>query len=161
MALDEKKPGKARLVGAVGVVATATLLWFVPVKEGTRLTPYYDSVGVKTVCVGSTKNVENRLYTPEECAKLLEEELADHAEGALKCINKPTTEGQRAAYTSFAFNVGITAFCRSTLAKKHNAGDYRGACAELSRWVFGGTQVLPGLVIRRAEERKMCEKGLE
>ncbi len=152
--------GKQRLVGLVGAAAAATLLVFVPAKEGRRLEPYVDPVGIVTVCDGSTKNVQKRKYTPEECDKILADNLADHAEGALKCLTKPTTTGQRAAYTSFSFNVGISAFCRSTLVKRHNAGDNRGACAELSKWVFAGSQVLPGLVTRRAEERKMCEEGL-
>jgi lysozyme len=76
---------------------------------------------------------------------------------ALECINHPLTDGQKAAFLSFAFNVGNGNFCGSTLVRKANAGDMRGACAELSRWVYAGGKELPGLVRRRAAERAMCE----
>ncbi|WP_405045477.1 glycoside hydrolase family protein [Pseudomonas aeruginosa] len=49
---------------------------------------------------------------------------------------------------------------RSTLLRKLNAGDVRGACAELSRWVYAGGKKLGGLVRRRAAERELCEIGL-
>lgn len=160
--------GNQKLVGIIGVAATATLLWFVPLKEsgpnGPVLKPYVDPVGIVTVCDGITKNVENRLYTKAECEALLADELAFHAEGAMKCVHPPTTPGQRSAYTSLAYNIGITAFCRSTVVRRHNAGDYRGACAAITMWdkgtVNGMLTTLPGLVIRRREERVMCEKGL-
>ena len=76
---------------------------------------------------------------------------------ALDCIKRPMTDGQKAAFLSFAFNVGNRAFCDSTLARKANAGDMAGACAELSRWTYAGGKQLPGLVRRRATERAVCE----
>lgn len=157
--------GRQKLVGIVGVTAAAVLLAFVPLKEsgpnGPILAPYTDPVGIRTVCDGITKNVQERLYTKKECEDLLADELVVHATGALKCLTKPTTPNQRAAYTSFAYNVGITAFCKSTMVRKHNLGDNWAACAEFPKWVLGGTQVLPGLVIRRKEERALCEKDLK
>ena len=83
-------------------------------------------------------------------------DLLKHAD-ALDCVKKPMTDGQKAAFLSFAFNVGTGAFCGSTLARKANAGDMRGACAELSRWTLAGGKEMPGLVKRRAAERKVCE----
>jgi GH24 family phage-related lysozyme (muramidase) len=46
-------------------------------------------------------------------------------------------------------------------ARKANAGDMPGACAELSRWTRAGGNELPGLVKRRAAERELCERGLQ
>ena len=94
--------------------------------------------------------------TRAQCRALLEADLARHAE-ALACIRQPLTDGQKAAFVSFAYNVGPRAFCDSTLAKKANAGDIPGACAELSKWVYAKGQRLLGLVKRRAAERAMCE----
>ena len=51
--------------------------------------------------------------------------------------------------------MGSEAFCNSTLARKANSGDLAGACAELSRWTRAGGVVWPGLVKRRALERKV------
>lgn len=152
---------RTKLVGILGATAAAVVLVFVPAKEGRRLTPYYDAVGVLTVCDGSTRDVEMRKYTPQECDERLAEDLVIHAGGAMKCLTKPTTAGQRAAYTSLAFNIGIAAFCGSSVARHHNAGNFKQACASISLWdkavVNGQLIALPGLTIRRKEERAMCE----
>jgi lysozyme len=149
------------LASIVGAAAVAALYVLVPKYEGTKFDPYIDPVGIKTVCTGSITNVEDRTYTPEECSERLDGELAEHAEGAMNCLTKPTTPGQRVAYVSLAFNIGVTAFCRSTLMRLHNAGAGVVACAELSKWdkgMVGGKLVaLPGLTRRRAEEREYCE----
>jgi len=67
------------------------------------------------------------------------------------------TDGQKAAFVSFAYNVGAGAFCGSTLVKLANSGDMAAACAQLSRWTFAGGKQLKGLVNRRADERRICE----
>ncbi len=67
---------------------------------------------------------------------------------------------RKAALASFVYNVGETQFSRSTLLRKLNAGDVKGACAELSRWVYAGGKVYKGLVNRRMAERELCEQGL-
>lgn len=139
---------------ACAAIVVATLVRF----EGVKPTAYVDPVGIHTVCVGSTRDVvPGKTYTKEECDKRLDDDAADHAKGVKECITKPMTTGQQAAFTSFAFNVGVTRFCSSTLVQKFNAGDVAGACAELSRWTKAGGKTLPGLVKRRAHERALCE----
>ena len=149
---------RAKLIAKVGAGAAALLLAMVPVFEGTILRTYRDPIGVLTSCVGHT-GPELRMgqrWTPEQCQQQLAADLLHHA-GALDCITAPLTEGQKAAFVSFAFNVGNKAFCGSTLVRKANAGDLAGACAELSRWTYAGGRQLPGLIKRRAAEREMCE----
>ena len=142
--------------GAVALVVPLVMLW-----EGTVLRSYRDPIGIITACVGHT-GPELRMgqrYTRQQCENMLYGDLLKHAD-ALGCIKRPMTDGQKAAFLSFAFNVGNKAFCDSTLARKANAGDMPGACAELSRWTHAGGRELPGLVKRRAAERQLCEKGL-
>ena len=55
--------------------------------------------------------------------------------------------------TSFAYNCGLGNLQKSTLLKKVNAGDFKGAADEFPKWNKGGGKVLPGLVRRRASER--------
>jgi len=74
-----------------------------------------------------------------------------------RCIHVPLKPYEAAAFTSFTYNVGATAFCQSTLARKANSGDMPGACAEMSRWVYSDGEKLPGLVRRRAAERALCK----
>lgn len=79
-------------------------------------------------------------------------------EGALKrCVTVPLHQHEYDAFVSLAYNIGSGAFCGSTLVRKLNAGDYAGACAEISRWNKQGGRVLQGLVNRRAVERARCE----
>lgn len=148
-----------KLVSAVGAGAAALLLAIVPNYEGTVLKTYRDPVGIVTACTGHT-GPELRMgqaFTPEECAAMLGNDLVEHSRGVQDCVNEPLTDGELAAYTSFAFNVGVQAFCTSTALRRLNRGDHAGACSELSRWTRAGGKELPGLVKRRAAERALCE----
>ena len=152
---------RAKLVAKIGAGATALAVPLVMLYEGTVLQSYRDPIGIVTACVGHT-GPELRMgqrYTRQQCEDMLYGDLLKHAQ-ALDCIKQPMTDGQKAAFLSFAFNVGTSAFCDSTLARKANAGDMPGACAELSRWTRAGGRELPGLVKRRAAERELCERGL-
>ncbi len=134
----------------------------VPQFEGTILRGYADPIGIVTACTGHTMTaVLGQPYTPAQCEKLLQDDLVDHAEGVLACV--PTLgdkTGPLAAAISFTFNVGVKAFCGSTMARKFTAGDIAGACAEFSRWVYAGGKRLKGLVKRRQIERQLCEAML-
>jgi len=128
--------------------------------EGRKLKPYRDVVQVLTVCDGHTGNdIENRTYTPAQCDTLLKNDLAVHARVVLHCapslIDHPN---QLAAFTSFDYNTG--AFCRSTARKLVTGGNIPSACAELDKWVYAKGKKLPGLITRRAEERRLCEQGI-
>jgi len=153
---------RAKLAAKIGAGATALAVPLVMLYEGTVLQSYRDPIGIITACVGHT-GPELRMgqkYTRQQCEDMLYGDLLKHA-AALDCIKRPMTDGQKAAFLSFAFNVGNKAFCDSTLARKANAGDMAGACAELSRWTRAGGRELPGLVKRRAAERELCERGLQ
>nr|WP_314710473.1 lysozyme [uncultured Comamonas sp.] len=152
---------KVKLIAIIGTVAAGLVAPLVAKYEGTVLRTYRDPIGIITACTGHT-GPELRMgqtFTRQQCEQMLYQDLVQHAD-ALGCITQPLTDGQRAAFLSFAFNVGEGAFCKSTLVRKANAGDLQGACAELSRWTYAGGKQLPGLVQRRAAERQMCEGGL-
>ena len=155
--LAPKRPSKS-LADIVGAAAAAGLLALVPKFEGTKLTTYRDPIGVLTYCTGATEDAAwGKTYSPAECREQLDRDLARHAEGLMACIKAPMTAGQKVAFVDLAYNVGVGAVCNSTLARKANAGDMAGACAELSKWTRAGGQVLPGLVRRRQAERDLCE----
>lgn len=150
---------RKKLKVAVGSTAAAALLLsFVPTFEGMILKGYKDPIGIVTACAGHTATaVLGKPYTRQECEELLVEDLVDHADGVRSCIDAPLNPGQMAASVSFAYNVGVGAFCRSTMARMLNARRYDEACAQLDRWVYAGGKKLPGLVKRRAAERAICE----
>lgn len=131
--------------------------------EAYRREAYYATAteqarGISTVGFGTTEGVKpgDTLAVEPALARALTD--MGRFEGALKrCVLVPLHQHEYDAYTSLAYNIGPTAFCSSTLVRKLNAGDYAGACAEISRWDRQGGQVLRGLTKRRAAERARCE----
>lgn len=154
---------KKTLAGTVGVGVAAVLLNYVPAFEGMILRGYKDPIGIVTACAGHTKTaVLGRPYTKDECLVLLERDLVEHAEPVLVCT--PTLKdkpGPLAGAVSLAFNIGTGAYCRSTAARRFNAGDIKGGCAAFEMWNKAGGRVLPGLVKRRATERAICEGRIQ
>lgn len=138
-------------------VATATLVTLVGGFEGLRQTAYRDPIGIPTICYGETKNVRMGMKaTKAECDAMLISSLIEHEDGMNKCLRREIPEKARVAFVSFTYNVGVGNFCKSTLAKRANAGDIAGACQELLKWNRAGGVVFPGLTRRREAERKIC-----
>ena len=133
--------------------------------EGLRTSTYFDTGGVPTVCFGETKNIKpGDKYTAQQCKEMLGSRIEnDFGPGVDKCIRKALPPNRKAAYTSFAYNVGVSAFCHSSIAKHENAGNVIAACDSLMAWnkirVAGVMVYSPGLNNRRTEERKLCLTG--
>jgi len=163
MAADQlKKPTRRGLIAIVGTVAAAALLAFTPVQEGRVLKTYRDIGGVLTYCDGATENAQaGRAYTPAECDAQLDRDLERHAAGIAKCVPMDRlTDGQKVAFVDAAFNIGVSAFCGSSMARKAMAGDMAGACDALLLWNRAGGREVAGLTKRRQRERELCRRGL-
>lgn len=129
--------------------------------EGLRTAAYADPVGIPTICFGETKGVRlGDRATLEQCRGMLVESLEIANRQVDSCARAFLPDARRAALVSFTYNVGGQAFCSSTLVRKLNAGDTRGACDQLLRWDLAKGIRLPGLTKRRAAEREMCLQGL-
>lgn len=149
-------------VKQVAVVA-AVSIGLVGGFEGLRTAAYRDPVGIPTICFGETKGVRlGQTRTPAECNALLRASLIEHEQGMRACLRNPdrVPEPTYIAFLSFAYNVGARKFCASTLVRKANAGDLRGACNELLKWDKARGVKLPGLSRRRQEERTLCLGGV-
>jgi lysozyme len=130
--------------------------------EGSEPVVYRDPVGIPTVCVGHTATVTSAdvgKNLAHLCEKLLRADTQAAQQAVRVTVKVRLTQAQYDALVSFAFNVGGAALHSSTLARKLNAGDCLGAAAEFPRWVLAKGQRLPGLVKRRADERKTFETG--
>lgn len=136
----------------------ATLLSGTDGLEGRRYNPYRDMAGVLTVCDGHTGTdiVIGKTYTDSECDSLLYQDLQTVKLSVDVLVKAPLSDYQRAALYSFAYNVGVESFSKSTLLKRLNAGDRQGACNELRRWVYAGGRKWKGLQSRRDIERSLC-----
>lgn len=129
--------------------------------EGLRTVAYLDPVSIPTACFGETLGVKmGQKFTVEECTEMLGKRVREFGDGVDSCVTEEQPPLRKAALTSFAYNIGIGAFCKSTLVRKLNAGDVEGACAELPRWTKAKGVTLPGLVTRRNQEREMCLAGV-
>lgn len=119
--------------------------------------------GTTTRPDGTPVRMGDTTTPPQALARALSD--VQRFEGALKqCVKVPLHQHEYDAYLSFAYNVGASAFCNSTMARRLNAGDYAGACSEFGRWTFfqgkdckDPINRCAGLVMRRTEERKKCE----
>ena len=157
MRLPTMTAGRAGIAAAVMAVGTP----FVAQWEGLRTKAYLDAVGIPTICYGETENVQlGQVKSKAECDEMLSMRLAYFAWRVDNLVVPDMPPQRHAALASFAYNVGINAFSRSTLLRKLNAGDVVGACNELPRWNKAGGRVLNGLTKRRMEERKLCLSGL-
>lgn len=150
-----KKVAAGGLAAALLLAAPLIAKW-----EGVRYTPYQDVVGVWTVCYGHTRNVvPGKRYTKAECDALLDVDMREANSYVRKCIPVPMLRQVEAALTSATFNAGPRVVCNSTIQRRAIANDWPGACAALDMWKYAGGRVIRGLVLRRADERKLCETG--
>lgn len=137
--------------------------------EGLRTTAYLDTIArppVWTVCYGETKGVRaGDSYTKAQCDAMLAREVREYREGLHRYFTAQTkaarlTAKRDAAYTSLAYNAGISAIGKSTATRRLNAGDIRGGCEALGWWNKAGGRVVRGLASRRADEVRLCLYGL-
>ncbi len=124
--------------------------------EGFRGKAYLCPGNVWTIGYGHTKNVHQGMcISKAQAEELLKEDLR-HFENAVRQLSKvELNQAQFDALVSFTFNVGVYAFKKSTLLRLVNQGDFLGAAAQFGRWVNANGKKLPGLVKRRAEEKRL------
>lgn len=70
-------------------------------------------------------------------------------------VNVPVWQSEYDALVSFVYNIGVTAFRKSTMLRRLKALDYREASYEFGRWVFVNGVKSKGLINRRAAERSL------
>jgi lysozyme len=131
---------------------------FIIKEEGMVLHPYRDIAGTPTIGIGCTFYEDG---TPvkmtdepitEERALLLFRNLVTTFEKAVsRAIHVSLTQNQFNALVSLCFNIGVTAFSRSTLVKKINA---RAPLPEIETWflVWNKVGAEPVLLGRRKRE---------
>ncbi len=139
---------------------------FISKEEGKRNVAYRDAVGIWTICYGSTRGVHaGMVLSDRQCLDLLRAEVAEYRLGLRRYFTAATITGRLpatrdAAYTSTAFNCGISAIGKSTATRRLNAGDIAGGCEALTWWDKAGGRVLRGLFERRKRERALCMVGI-
>lgn len=129
-------------------------------REGVRLKAYRCSAGVLTIGAGHTsmagapRVTEGMTITRAECDEILSRDLAKFESAVLRAVKVRLSQNEFDALVSLAFNIGGSAFAKSSAVRKLNAGDRLGAANALLAWNKVGRNVAPGLVTRRQAERK-------
>ena len=126
----------------------------VPKSDPNRAYPYVCPAGFWTIGYGHLCDAKHPPITMEEGEAYLTADMADALRATLRyCPTLATEPVERlAAIVDFTFNLGAGRLQASTLRRRINQRDWVGSAQELSRWVYGGGRVLPGLVLRRDTE---------
>lgn len=156
--------------GGMAAGAFGLLLMGLPLLEGkTNHAVVPVSGDVPTLCYGYTKGVKmGDTADDHQCVTYLKAEIHEALHAVDVLVQVPISEEERAAYGSMVYNVGRSAFARSTVLRRVNAGDRVGGCMAMvykdrngnwQGWVYLGKRVLPGLVNRRLAEQELCLRG--
>jgi lysozyme len=126
--------------------------------EGFRAKAYRDSVGVWTIGYGHTSMAgapevrPGMVITAEEAEQILARDVDVFARGVRKAVTTKISDEQFSALVSFAYNVGLGNFAKSSVLAAVNRDDFDAVPRRLQLWTKAGGRVLPGLVRRRAAE---------
>jgi lysozyme len=140
------------------LVVTAAILTGIANYESFSPVAYIPVPGdVPTIGFGTTEGVKlGDTITVERALVRLEDDTNRYAAAVKRCTPVPMYPYEFAAYVSLTYNIGEGAYCRSTLARKLNSGDYWGACQEILRWNKVKGRIVQGLVNRRQSEYRQC-----
>jgi lysozyme len=126
--------------------------------EGFRARAYRDAVGVWTIGYGHTSRAgppqvkAGLVVTRARAAQILAKDVAMFAEGVAGLVTAVLNDNQFSALVSFAYNVGLGNFRKSSVLSAVNREDFEAVPRRLALWSRAGGRVLPGLVRRRAAE---------
>jgi lysozyme len=132
--------------------------------EGCRLKAYPDpatggepwTIGYGLTSAAGIVPVKRGLViTQAQADEYLVKSLVKYEAAVSKALTKTPTPNQFAAMVSLCFNVGPGAFARSSVVRKFNAGDTRGAADAFRLWNKAAGKVMAGLKNRREDERKL------
>jgi len=119
-------------------IANSTLD-FITKEEGFRNKAYKDSKGLLTIGVGhliktDEEHLLNETLTDEQVKELLKSDLKWCSEAVESSVRVPLTQNQYDALYSLCFNIGETNFRKSTVVKRINENDLKGAADAILMW---------------------------
>jgi lysozyme len=119
-------------------IAQSTLA-FITKEEGARNRAYKDSKGLWTIGVGHLIKADEQhlitaTLTDEQVEKLLRSDLKWCSEAVESSVKVPLQQHQFDALYSLCFNIGGTNFAKSTVVKKINENDLKGAADAILMW---------------------------
>lgn len=124
--------------------------------EGFSPRPYRCPAGIPTIGYGHViPSMDHPVIDRPEGDRLLTADMHRAINAALRlCPVLAAYPEKLEAVSDFVFNLGAGRLAASTLRRRINERRWSDAARELSKWVWGGGQKLPGLVLRRAVEAR-------
>jgi len=127
--------------------------------EGFRSEPYLDSGGIATIGYGTIRYTDGKAVSmsdasisEEHAAYMLDAHVKKDVNPTMGLIMVPLNINQKESIKSMIYNIGSSAFHKSTFLKKLNNDDFKGAAAEFMSWIYVRKKINKGLVIRRTQE---------
>jgi GH24 family phage-related lysozyme (muramidase) len=175
---EARAPGIFDDLGSKAVLPAGMTLRPIPAKglaatkkgEGWRNRLYNDVAGYCTIgyghlikharCDGSERADWQDGITEHDGEELLVTDMKDAQIAVMLAVTVALTDTQYAALCDFVFNVGPSAFRRSTLLKVVNAGQHDQVANQLMRWSIAGGKPVQGLVNRRKSEIELYYDGI-
>lgn len=134
--------------------STPSLKQFIRNQEGLRLKAYKCSSGVWTIGYGHTRGVKQGMTTTKaQAEKWLEQDLAAFQKQVEDKVEVALKPKQLDSLTSFAYNIGLGGFERSSVLRHVNNNQFDMAAKRMKLYVRDGrNRVLAGLQKRREVE---------
>lgn len=130
--------------------------------EGEILKVYKDPIGLPTLGVGHlvTKDEKKdwpvgKKITKAQSRAFLRQDLARFESAVNNTVTVPITQNQFDALVSLAFNIGESAFKRSSVLRNLNNRKFQAAADSFLAWNKAGGKTLHGLTRRRNTERSV------
>ncbi len=129
--------------------------------EGFSPVRYSCPAGKSTIGYGHVVQAGEKIgntITLTQAETLLKADAAHAARAVSEAVTVGLTQAQRDALTSFVFNIGASAFARSSLCQIINRGWHAEVPQQLLRWVYIQGKPSKGLVERRRVEGELYGK---
>lgn len=132
--------------------------------EGLKLKAYLCPAGIWTIGYGHTSqagppSVEaDMTITRAEAETILRSDLRKYEDAVDSAVTVSLKQHQFDALVSLCYNIGPSAFKKSTLVRRLNRGEYEAVPAELMKWNKAGGRELAGLTRRRRSEAALWRK---
>lgn len=132
--------------------------------EGKELTAYPDpatggepwTIGYgHTSAAGPPIVKKGMKITEKEASDILVRDLAKYEAAVMKGLTAKPNGNQFSAMVSLCYNIGPGNFAKSSVLRKFNAGDIKGAADAFRLWNKAAGKVMKGLTNRREDERKL------
>lgn len=122
-------------------------------------TRYRGKLDVPTIGWGCTSGVRmGMVWTKQQAEDGLKREMAKFESAVTRLVTVPLNQNEFDALCLLTYNIGESAFAKSTCLKRLNKNDRKGAAEALQWFNKVGAYTEPGLVQRRASEAALFMK---